>query len=93
MSFQEAMELMLKTTTIDDMELVVIIAPGHRRVLKAMELVVTTTTMEDMELLTPKLVVVTTTYTVLALVTSPACKNTTFLGSFARRRGAGTFFK
>ena len=50
MSFQEAMELMLKTTTIDDMELVVISAPGHRRVLKAMELVVTTTTTEDMEL-------------------------------------------
>ena len=30
MSFQEAMELMLKTTTIDDMELVVIIAPGRK---------------------------------------------------------------
>ena len=77
------------------MKLVVTTAPGRRvgTALKAIELVVTTTTMEDMELLAPKLVVVTTTYTVLALVTSPACKNTTFLGSFARRRGAGTFFK
>ena len=87
----KAMELVVTTTTMEDMELV---AP------KAMKLVVTTapgrrvgTALKAMELVAPKLVVVTTTYTVLALVTSPACKNTTFLGSFARRRGAGTFFK